>query len=71
MTSRALRSLKSLNNSKLPDLARDVFSIRLLHLPCEFADTLQKYRTTLALNYRKTNTKLSIAKHHICYQKMI
>ena len=38
MTSRALRSLKSLNNSKLPDLTRDVCSISVLHLPCEFAN---------------------------------
>jgi hypothetical protein len=51
MTSRALHSLKSLNNSKLPDLTRNVSSIpvppalhsyggRALHLPCEFAKTL-------------------------------
>jgi len=37
MTLRALHSLKSLNNSKLPDSARDVIHIRMLHLTCEFA----------------------------------
>jgi hypothetical protein len=32
--------LKSLTNSKLPDLTRDVASILVLHLPCEFAKRL-------------------------------
>jgi hypothetical protein len=36
-TSGELRSLKSLNNSKLPDATRGVSSISVLHLPCEFA----------------------------------
>jgi hypothetical protein len=43
MTLRALRSLKSLNNSKLLDSARDVIYIRLLHLTCEFAGYNKKY----------------------------
>ncbi len=43
MTLRALRSLKYLNNSKLPDFTRDVCFISVLHLPCEFADPHRPY----------------------------
>src|SRR4030042_5784756 len=45
MTSWALRSLKSLHNSKLPDLARDVIYNCMLHLPCEFANKDNKMNT--------------------------
>jgi len=40
MTLRALRSLKSLHNSKLLDSARDVIYNCVLHLPCEFANII-------------------------------
>jgi len=56
-TSRALRSLKVLNNSKLLNSARDVSFICLLHLPCEFAGSLgplwpTRERAQQALSWR-------------------
>jgi hypothetical protein len=47
---RALRSLKYLHNSKLPDSARDVIHNCMLHLPCEFARVIGLSGDTIHIN---------------------